>query len=232
MIMKFLVPFLLAFVLVLPAGGDSPGKAAVLGIVAGQDAVEVEPTFAVDIQDECEVGELVRMSADGSVDGIRWEIKPDSPDFEVIGDGRRAFFSGRTPGEFLIIVAGAKGGQPFLHYQTLTVRGDPTPVSELTGKIYTALKKLPKDVNKAKVKQVAGVFRKMANSDTPVEKMLEATALANSAVIGDDIESWVPFLEDLGTELDSLVEAKKLDTRDQYKSAWLEIAGALERGSK
>jgi hypothetical protein len=225
---KFFLSFIVAFCLALPITCN-PG---ITPAVQAQE-VEVEPVFKVSIQDECEVGELVRMTAEGDVEGIRWEIKPATPDFEVIEDGRRALFSARQGGEFLIIVAAAKDGKPFLYYQTLTVDGGvQTPVSDLSRKVATWLKRLPKDTPKAKIRQVAGVFRKLANSDTAVEKMLEATALANSAVIGDDLDKWVPFLDGLGNELDAMVDAGNLKTREQYRSTWLEIAAALDKGAK
>lgn len=224
--MKFINVFLLTFLLALPVsvGGDSGTPQ-----VAGQDVEPTPAVFTVDIQDECEVGELVRLNTSGEVDGITWKVKPETPDFEVIEEGRRAFFSARMPGEYLIIVAAARGGEPFLHWQTLTVRGEPTPVSRLTHKVGEWLKRLPADIDKSKIKQVAGVFRKLANSETAVDKMLEATALANSAVIGDELEKWVPFLDGLGNELDAMVASGDLSTREQYRAVWLEIAAAMER---
>lgn len=198
--------------------------------VVGQDVPVVPESnpFEVVVPAECEVGELVRMEAKGDFGGVVWKVMPETPDFEVIEMGRRAMFSARGPGEYLVMVAAASGDEPFLHWQTLTVKGEPVPVSELTKKVREWLKLLPADVDKTKVSQVAAVFKKMATSETEVEKMLEATALANSAVIGDDIDAWVPFLDGLGKELDAMVAAGELTTRDQYKATWLEIAAAMK----
>lgn len=70
--------------------------------------------------EQCEVGELVRIDATSSdVDSLTWDILPPTPDFEVIN--KRAFFSGRKKGEWLVVVAGAKGGQSFLSHMKITV---------------------------------------------------------------------------------------------------------------
>jgi len=228
--MKYFFAFIVGFALLTPphVGGGHP--------IARQDVpVEVvSRPFTVNVQDDCEIGELVRMVVDGDVEGITWKVKPETPDFEVIEGGRRALFSSRTGGDYLIIVAAARDGEPFLFFQTLTVKGGepPAPVSELTRKVQTWLKRLPANTDKAKIVAVAGVFRELADGATPIDKMLEATALANSAVIGDDLENWMPFLEGLGDELDVMVEAKQLETREQYRAAWLEISAAIEKGGR
>ena len=69
---------------------------------------------------ECEVGELVRLDArESNVDSLVWEIIPKTTDFETVN--RRAFFSARAPGEYLILIAGAKEGKAFLMHHKLRV---------------------------------------------------------------------------------------------------------------
>jgi len=224
---RFLFAFLVAFIVSTPftAGGKDTGHLAV------QDVVQVE-AFSVEVQRECEIGELVRMKVKGDVDGITWKIEPMTDDFEIIDDGRRAFFSARTGGDFVIIVAAAKGGKPFLFYDSLTVKGEPKIVTGLRGRVGRWLVPVQTPKKAGTLKAMAGVFRKLAGQPTTVDKMLEATALANSAVIGDEITAWVPFLDKLGNELDDLVENKKLETIEQYKATWLEVADALEYNAK
>ena len=234
-------PFALNY---LPASASPPiaqyGALPIVGQtfpIAGQDAVP-EVGIVLRAQDECEVGELVRLDAtESDVDGLTWQILPATPDFEIIEDGRRAFFSarGESAGKsFLIIVAGAKGGQPYLTHHTIDVIGvAPEPGPET---LATTVRRWVRNVEEYEGRKVQGlalaqVFRKLATADDiTVEQILEATATANSAVLGDNLQKWLPFLEPLGQELDTLTEAGKLCTREDYKNVWLSIADGIEKG--
>jgi hypothetical protein len=182
---------------------------------------------------DCEVGELVRIDARGSdVDSLAWNVLPATPDFEVVDDGFRAFFSARQGGKYLLIIAGAKDGKAFLHSQHLTVKSAPTPASGLTVKVRDWLKLLPPDVSeddrKQKLMAMAGVFRNIAEQPINVDEIQKSTALSNSAVLGDSIKSWMPFLDKLGLAVDAMT----LETDEHYKTAWIEIADAFERNAK
>lgn len=207
--------------------------------VAGQDPAPADG-LVLRAPDQCDVGELVRLDLrDSTVEGIVWQCIPDTPDFEVIEDGRRAFFASREPGSYMFLIAGAKGGVPFLIHHIVTVAGGaPAPGPDgnvgLGPKVAGWVKKVAEYPNrKAHAAGMAGVFSKLAEApDVKVEQILEATALANSAVLGADLEKWVPFLDDLGNELDAMVAAGSLTTREQYKAVWLDIAKALDKAAK
>ena len=198
--------------------------------IAGQEPID-ESGVVLQSQDTAEIGELVRLDASASqVDSLTWQIIPHTEDFEVIEDGRRAFFSSRVPGSYLIIIAAAKDQQAFLRHHTIEVIGELSPPGPegLATKVRRWTRKV-KDYEGRKVHAlaVAAVFRKLANAeDVDVERMLEATATANSAVLGDHIENWLPLLEPLGAELDFI----GLETRDDYKRVWLSIAEGIEKG--
>lgn len=200
--------------------------------IAGQDE-SPDPGIILRAQDTAEIGELIRLDASESeVDGITWQIIPDTPDFEVIEDGRRAFFSSRVPGEYLIIIAAAKDGIPYLEHHSLTVIGElPEPGPEtVAAKVRRwAADVEPYEGKDAHQKALAGVFQKLAEADEiSVDDMLEATATANTAVLGDSLDYWLPLLEPLGEELDALMEAGKLETRSDYAKVWTEISKGLE----
>lgn len=200
-------------------------------MIAGQE-ISHPDTFRVAVQDDCEVGELVRATIEGDVAGITWRVIPETDDFETTDNGRKAFFSARAGGKYVFVVAAAKEGVPFLEVKTLTVRGPPVIVNKLRSTMKGWLKPIEAPNKVETLKAMAGVFRKLADKPTTVDKMLEATALANSAVIGDNIAAWVPFLDKLGNKLDGLVDAKELETIGQYQKTWLEIADALEYNTK
>jgi hypothetical protein len=227
--MKFLLAFLLAFTIGLSTVGG--GDVHIVGQDDADPRLDIKPIEAalvVKIPAECEVGELVRMDAtESKVDGITWRIMPPTEDFVIVDEGRRAFFSSRSGGEFLIIVAGARDGSPFLYVQTLTVEGSPIPTTGLALKVDAWMKKAPNgDITK--LPAMADVFRRLATSDTSIDDMQKATALANSAVIGEAVAGLAPFLDEIGHELDRLEQDGSLDTREDYKRVWLELAAALD----
>lgn len=189
----------------------------------------------VECSESCEVGELVRIDARASdVQGLSWEVLPPTPDFEVITNERSdyALFSSRVPGEYLIIIAGAKDGQAFLKYVKLVVI-DPGQSPGIAVKMGQWLKlvKMPTSAKVSTAKKVSGVFRTLASADLEVAKILEATASANKAALGDDLEAWRGFLDALGTELDFLLAEGKLNTREQYATTWKLIASELEKAA-
>lgn len=202
--------------------------------VAGQDAPEIgEGGIVLKTQDICEVGELIRLDArESDVDSLTWQVLPFTEDFEVVDDGLRAFLSARFPGQFLVIVAGAKNGHSFLQHKMIIVEGDEIPgPSTLTQQVTSWVNKVENYEGKAaKGQALAEVFRDLAmDTRIDVAQILEATALANTAVLGNDLERWVPFLVQLEGALDALVESGGLQTRDDYRNTWLAIAKGIER---
>lgn len=207
--------------------------------IAGQEEAEVSGGLVITAPDDCEVGELVRIDASQSdVDHLTWQIIPATTDFEVIEAGRRAFFSARKGAagqSFLIIISAAKKLDDgtvvsYLQHHTIDVLGEaPEPGPET---ISTKVRRWVRDVKEYPKREdhalaLAQVFRKLGTAeDITVDQILEATATANSAVLGEDLERWMPFLEPLGVELDEI----ELKTRDDYKDVWLKIADGIEKG--
>jgi len=203
--------------------------------IAGQLNQTVDPTPGIQLKAPltCDVGELVRFDArDSEVDSLVWDTIPATNDFEVVG--LRAFFSARSGGEYRILIAGAKDGKAFLVHQKITVKGVAATLTGLTGKIDNWLGTVPKDMpgRKDKLLAMAGVFRKLSQGDIDTDKILESTALANSAILADTIASWAPFLDKLGTELDDMIDDRKLEDAGDYRKTWAEIARGLEINAK
>lgn len=236
----FLTPIAIHHADVAPAAHGVVNQLAEAFPIAGQGPVDPPPHplgIVLNAQDEAEIGELVRLDASGSdVDGLTWQILPETPDFEVIEEGRRAFFSSRVSGSYLIIVAGAKGGVPYLKHHTIDVVGDDPVTPPGPEGLGAKVKRWTKAVKEYEGREVhalaiAGAFRTLSTAeDIDVDQMLGATATANSAILGDNVENWLPLLEPLGEELDAIMEAGGLSTRDNYKTIWLEIADGIEKG--
>jgi len=197
------------------------------------EIIDVKPGIELSAPLTCEVGELVEFSAFASnVDSLVWEIIPKTPDFRVMAKSRVAFFSARpsSSGEsFRLVLAGAKGGEAFLFHQVITVKGPTVAPSKMQAAVNLWATLVPKAENRsAKLRAMAGVFRQLAESEIEVDKILDATAIANSAVLNGDLEVWIPFLDAMGTEIDRLGDAGELDTPSQYRKTWREIADALD----
>lgn len=189
----------------------------------------------------CDVGELVRIDASASqCANLTWRIIPESKDFEVVDGTKRGMFSTRTPGTFLLVVAGAIDNTPYMHVHTLTAIGkDPTiqPNTPATTKpidqqIMTWFGLVKTEQRKEEAKKLAGVFRTLSSTDLEVNKILEATATANRNTLGKSIDGWVPFLDALGKELDLYIANKQLGTKEQYRDLWVKIAEGLEKAAQ
>jgi hypothetical protein len=199
--------------------------------IAGQDEAPADGII-LDAPELADVGELVRFDASQSPVNLTWQILPHTEDFEVIEGGKRAFFSSRVPGQYLIIVAGAKGDVPYLQHFTIIVDGgdfQPGPLT-LSRKVAAMVRKVKDYEGKhADAARLAANFRKAVSSpDVDIDTILNDTAVGNSAALGDNQAAWESFLVDLGGELDSFIDAGELNDLKQYKAVWLEIADGIE----
>ena len=202
--------------------------------VAGQQEPEVTDGIVLDAPDLAEVGELVRFDASDSTVNLTWQILPHTDDFEVIEGGKRAFFSSRVTGSYLVIIAGAKDDTPFLQHFTIVVEGDevaPGPAT-LATKVASWVRRVEDyDAKADDGRRLAANFRKIAiATEVDIDQILKDTAVGNSAALGDNQDKWVPFLEELGAELDAYIDAGELETREHYRNTWLQIAKGIEKG--
>jgi hypothetical protein len=242
---KMLTLFGACFLALMMAIGSTYSETG-LGSVYAQPAIAVEgakivitaPTSGV-------VGELIRMDVSKSqADSFKWLLVPESVDFEVYDNGRRAVFSARETGSYMFIVACAKDGMVDVatHVVTITQPGEPDPNKEypkvdepVAGSGLNKL--LPYWCSLAKRAQVetlalAESFESVAAAvaagvyTTPKE-ISKATGEANQTALGPALESWMPVLSKLQTELRRRSNAGELKTPEQHAAAWREIAEGL-----
>lgn len=145
--------------------------------------------------DECVIGELVRIECNQDVS---WQIIPENKDFAA--DGKRAYFSSRSEGEYTIIAVGDKRRSLV---KKLKVVGVAEPLAAVLKKI--------KGTKEEAIK-LAQSFR--ALSKEPID--IEATAAANRVALGKNLDAWKPFLDYLGENI------------EPSHASWLKIAGALD----
>jgi hypothetical protein len=184
----------------------------------------------------CVVGELVVLDASSlASEEVIWKVLRvdssliESQDFKAFG--KVACFSARESGLWLVIVSGVAEGKPCMLIHSIEVGG-----GSVAPKLETQMKQwvpLVKSKNvKEEASRLAQSFQIIASTDLPVEKMLEATAIANKQALGNSLQAWIPFLDKLGDHLDQLAADKKLVTKEDYKKVWLDIASAIERNFK
>jgi len=59
--------------------------------------------------------------------------------------------------------------------------------------------------------------------------IIEATAEANRAALGDELDAWKPLLKKIQATLANMARANTLTTPEQHKAVWLEIAEGLRK---
>lgn len=181
------------------------------------------------------VGELVRLNASGSVaDSLKWILVPESADFEVYAEGRRAIFSARKPGKVMFILAVAKGGTVDVVTYTITIGGD-TPVDPddppASNDVIDTVAKLSAALPKAEKLKLAENFDRVAGMGlTDASVWIYETSKSNRALLGPKVAEFEPFFKDLGDFLGTLVEQGKLETPEDHVKVWKDIAAGLRKG--
>ncbi len=192
-----------------------------------------EAKVVLNAPSQARVGELVRLDAAESVaDSFEWLLVPQTcPDFETYDAGRKAVFSARAEGEYVFIVAVAKGGTVDVVRHVLRVVGPPPmPQSESLAQwipFWNWAEMLPKEECDLVASVFAGVAEQKATL-TEGKDWLKATAEANRQALGSRLEAWKPMLDKIGAALQKKAETGALTTPEDYEKAWLEVAQGLK----
>jgi len=196
-----------------------------------------------------DIGELIRFDLSDSVaESFKWLCVPESVDFEIYDNGRRAVFSARTPGEYMFIVACAYQGTVDITTHIVIITGtDPAPLPPGPDNNYPAVPKpvdgaslmewlpywcsiiqCPKDETMklaASFESVAATI--VAGVNTTPQEIVEATSKANRQALGESITAWMPVLQNLQGALKTRSETGTCVTAEQHAEAWRDIAGGL-----
>lgn len=187
-------------------------------------------TIELDAPDTCVVGELVTLDGSKSESELTWKVLRVDSSLEECLDfksfGKVACFSARASSHWLVIVSGvSKDGKPSMITHSIVVGDGGGSVVNLESKIRTWARKVETENRREEAIKLAQSFRALAGAELPADKIIEATAFANKQALGDSLEAWMPFLDPLGDYLDEA----GLETRDDYRRTWIEIAEAIER---
>jgi len=194
--------------------------------------IPAEAKVVLDAPNSCRIGELVRLDAsESTATNFKWLLIPDSVDFEVYDEGRRAVFSARAAGTFLFVISVTKNDTIDMIKHTIRVVGPPpTPVTDSLADwipFWAWNYVLPKEECDA----VALNFEVVSSRDdlkTP-QDWIRVTAKMNRDTLGDRLEVWKPLLDKIGVALANKANNGTLETAADHAQVWLEIADGLRK---
>ena len=210
--------------------------------------IDGKADIVVEGPSEVKVGKMARLDVSkSSAKTIKWRVMPETEDFEVYADGRKAVFCASEPGVYTFIVAGAMGDDVDVEVfvvKVVTVTnggggggngggggGGGTPTGFVAQVLdWTNLVASPNKAAEAgaladsfaaiKAQVVAGTLKNASEIST-------ATRDANRAALKDSLVKWLPFLEKLQAELKSQALAGTLVTPADHARVWQQVVEGL-----
>lgn len=192
------------------------------------------------------VGELVRLDVSEShADSFKWLLVPQTADFEVYDNGKKAVFSARSTGDYLFIVACALEDTVDVTTLVIKIEGSdpvtPTPVEIPTvakpADGASLLEWIPywcsrSERSKAETLKLAQSFESVAAQIsagvlTDITEIVNTTSKANREALAGSVVDWLPVLQNIQNELKNRAETGVLATAEQHASTWREIAQGL-----
>jgi|WetSurMetagenome_2_1015567.scaffolds.fasta_scaffold06167_2 hypothetical protein len=211
--------------------------------------VNAKADIVIEGPTEIKIGQLAKLDVTKSTGKtFKWKVLPPNTEFVTYDDGRKAVFSTGTAGEYIFIVACANDND--VDVKTFTVKvGDvvpnpapvpPSPVNPatgFTGKVVDFTKLVNSPNKKAEAGKLAGGFTSVLQQIqggqlTTAEQIVEAQKIANRSALGNNLTSWLPFLEALQKEMKSQAELGLLVTAEQHATIWKQIAEGLNLVAK
>ncbi len=171
---------------------------------------------------EVKIGELVILDASASeAVSFVWRVIPETRDFEIIEDGKRAFFTSRRPGTYLFVVAAAKADAVDCVIHEIQVIGNPTIEDEFTRMIKSWL---PEKPDPRVLQSLARSFIASTNTED-IASLIKQTSIANQAVLGNKLTVYKPFLVKFSEYLKQNYSDKPLA---EHIKLWLKLAETLK----
>jgi hypothetical protein len=175
---------------------------------------------------------------------VAWRVEPFNEDLYYIDSNKLTLILRPKPGNYVLFIAisNMEGLATKSWYFTITPKDgsdpDPGPDPEPPRPEGLGLIKIISDAVRKEVtpdkfyllKDVASIYRTVANgSYTNVNQMVTDTRNKTQNALGDNRDVWIPIVKDyLGPKLNELGKDKKLETIEQNKKAWIEIAKGIE----
>lgn len=179
-------------------------------------------------------GDLVVISVEKSrAASFKWIVLPSTNNFLVIDEGKRIVFSSGVGGDFKFIVACSLGDTCDVAVHTVTVIGEAAgPTNNLSSRIALWCEDVQSDSKRDDCLKLAQSFSSVASvmegkSLTTPSEFVSATYKSNQDALGDKIEDWTPFRENMADYLTQLAEDGKLETTQDHVKVWRAIAEGL-----
>lgn len=224
-LLQCLVVAVAALTLTMPAV-PRPGDLMTQEVVKAAKIVLNAPSSA-------RVGELVRLDAsESSADSFKWVLVPESVDFEVYAEGRKAVFSARSPGEFLFVLGVAKDGTVDVVTFKITVYGPPdapSDVADVPGHIRYWLWSTQGSEEARML--LADAFDRVAQMGlSEPSAWIYETKRAVDDALGEEKPQWDAFLKQVGGYMGELGNAGIMIEPEDHRNVWLQIAATLREG--
>jgi hypothetical protein len=196
--------------------------------------VSDEAKIILKAPDKAKVGELDELDeTESNADTFKWEDRTKTKNFIVIDGGRRAIFTAEAGGEYVFVVAAAKGGKVDVVIHTIKVAGGPAdPAADLESKVAEWVALVTSDTKRDDALKLAQSFTSVSVAISPgmtPDAIVEATKKSNRAALGNNLDAWVPFLDGLGDELRALGSAGNLPDMEAHRVIWERIGEALKQ---
>lgn len=219
---KYLIPIVVLAIAIISFG-------VVKWLVSGEtlDAVfEQEPVSGAKISlvapIEARIGELVILDASESeAAAFIWKVVPETRDFQIIEDGRRAFFTSRRPGTYLFVIAAAKADDVDCILHEIQIIGNPTIEDEF---MILVKSWLPSEPDPRILQALARSFIASTNTED-VATLVKQTSVANQAVLGSKLAAYKPFLIKFSEYLKQNYSDKSFE---EHVTLWLKLAETLK----
>jgi len=202
-------------------------------VVPDEPADPNEITLVIDAPLKCKAGDLVVLSVEGSnAASFEWIVLPSTDNFLVIDEGRRAVFSCGESGEFIFIVAAAKGDQVKVLYHKLVVAGPPKPTDGISSIVVALCDKIVSPTKRDDVMRLSQSFSSVAaamqqGGEWTAVDIAKATRMSNQDALGERLSDWNSFASGLAKALGQMNKDGKLVSTEDHINTWKEIASTL-----
>lgn len=211
-----------------------------LGLVFAQEYNAVSAQVVIKAPAQAKVGQLVVLNvADSDAASFTWKVEPSTNNFLVIENGKQAVFSSEVGGDYLFIVGGGgHDGSVDVKTHLIHVIGPDGPVgpdvNTFAAKVAQWCEPVESPTKRDDALKLSQSFLSVSAIissgvvTTPAD-MVEATKKSNQDALGDKVDNWVPFLQQLQAELKAQAEAGKLPDPAAHAAAWKAIGEALRQ---
>lgn len=179
-----------------------------------------------------EIGDVAVIDvSETGADSYAYSVTPPTPCL-LFEDGKKLVFGGKVPGDYVFVIAAAKGGQVSIAEHTIKVEGGPGPLPG-PDTFATQLKRAVSEINepgKAEhLSALGGNFKAVASMIaagviTTPEDAIIATYNLNTEALGPARQEWTIVSQLIQKEL----EGRNLPDMPAHMAAWREVAAILE----